>query len=289
MDPYFNNPALRGSFDRLGQQGEQATDAYLDRALSYNPMEAIRNTATGLFAEFKRKFGKDMRALRGSQTARGRLNSGYGMQDEDELFTESTGRLGEQISQLSLQGQQMEDSNTARLGAFAQNAGQEYRGGIADLEATRRQQQLTDQASRRSMTGSLLGAGLGAAGMILGGPAGAALTPALGRLFSDETLKVDIEDEKPVLPRVRKLRAKSWKWNEEGKRLTGDGERRRRGVMAQNVAEEFPDLVSRDARSGKLQIDYGSLASTLVAGLGELAAEVDELKVGRAGSALVGR
>jgi hypothetical protein len=289
MDPYFNNPALRESFTQLGQQGQQASDAYLQQALSYNPMDSIRSTATGLFEEFKRKFGKDMRSLRGNQVARGRLDTGYGMQDEDELFTESSDRLNTQLLQTTMQGEQMRATNMGQLGAFGQNAGQEYRGGIADLEATQRAQALTNKASKRQMWGQLGGAALGAAGMVLGGPAGGAIGGMVGRQFSDETLKVDVEDEAPVLPRVRRLRGRSWKWNDEGKALTGDGDRRRRGVMAQNVAEEFPDLVARDPASGKLQIDYGTLASTLVAGLGELAAEVDELKVGRAGAALAGR
>jgi len=80
-------------------------------------------------------------------------------------------------------------------------------------------------------------------------------------LTSDETLKQDIIPVEDALARIRKLEGVQFNWKD-----TGDADV---GLIAQNVAEIFPELVmQRD--DGKMVVKYPSLIGALVEAIKEL-------------------
>ena len=270
QDMYFGNRDLRSSFENTGRRGESASDAYLKQALSYNPVAALRSANTGSINQFRRQFGLDLGELRGSQVGSGRLNTGWGYGDQDRLFTESADRLNDKFLSNAFNAENLRMQNMSGLANFGAQQGSEYRGGTADLGASFRDYRDMQKQRSRDLAGNIFGGFLTGAGYAL----------------SDETLKEDIEDAPAVLPRLRKLKGKRWRWNQEGRRLTGE-DRQRSGVIAQEVETEFPELVERDRRTGKKRVDYGGLAATLVNALGELDAKVERMG-GSAAAALAG-
>lgn len=270
-DMYFGNPDLRKSFEATGQRGDQASNAYLKQALSYNPLAALRSANTGSINQFRRQFGLDLADLRGSQVGSGRLNTGWGYGDQDRLFTESSDRLNDKFLANAMQAENLRLSNMGGLASFGAQQGGEYRGGVSDLGASFRDYRDAQKDRSRSLAGNIFG------GLMTGA----------GYAMSDETLKTDIEAAPDVLPRLRRLKGKRWRWNKEGQKVTGE-RKRRSGVIAQEVEEEFPELVDRDPKSGKKRVDYGGLAATLVNALGELDRKVERIGGGHAAAALAG-
>lgn len=268
---YFNNPMLQTGFEEGARRGATAEDAYLGRAMAYNPMANIKASAEGAFNVYRRRLKEDMESLLGSQVGQGRVRTGYGMQDQDRLMLESTDRLNSEILRNAMLGEQLSFQNMMGLGEYGARTSGDIRQGVADLEATERDRRAQEKQSKRSFWGNLAGSAMG----------------ALAMAFSDEELKEDVKPAKPVLPRVRRLKGKKWRWNEEGRRLTHENGRRH-GVIAQEVKLEFPELVERDADSGRLKVDYGGLTATLVNAIGELDDKVERLG-GHAAHALARR
>jgi hypothetical protein len=84
----------------------------------------------------------------------------------------------------------------------------------------------------------------------------------LGSLFSDETLKKEIQ-ERPTskaVDNIMRLRPVSWKWTKDS---SSD-----MGVIAQDLQKVLPELVHKDPEgSGKLKVNYAGLISELVGAL----------------------
>jgi len=106
--------------------------------------------------------------------------------------------------------------------------------------------------------------------------------------ISDETLKKNVRPVTDVLDRVRRLRAVGFEWRKTGLRAAGlptegdpaiDG--RQLGLLAQEVQEEFPDLVTTTAvpdGDPLLALDYSRLSVVLLEAVKELADRVDALE-----------
>jgi hypothetical protein len=109
-------------------------------------------------------------------------------------------------------------------------------------------------------------------GMLGGGSAASSggLGEVLGAL-SDETLKEEIEESGDVLPGLRRLKVKSWKYK-DGVADSG----RHVGPMAQDVHREFGD---RAAPGGRM-LSFVSMHGLALKGIQELAAKVDRLAAG---------
>lgn len=172
-----NNPLayLSGQFNQQAKRdrtvGTEVEDEFLDRARSFDADEAARMSARAQFDEFREDLADDMAALRGRQVGAGRLDSGFGFEDEDELVEASLDRLGRTLAQNSLRSAELQQRNTAELGRF----GQATTGRALDVMASERDTELTleemrrrDEAARR---GSKFGF-LGKVGGALLGPAG---------------------------------------------------------------------------------------------------------------------
>lgn len=87
---------------------------------------------------------------------------------------------------------------------------------------------------------------------------------------SDERLKTNLEPITDVLDKLDNYRTVTFDWIDKEKR--GDG--RQIGVLAQDFANDYPELVSADPDTGYLSFDYQRLSAVLLEGLKELNAKV---------------
>ncbi|MFL9828070.1 tail fiber domain-containing protein [Rhodoplanes sp. SY1] len=89
---------------------------------------------------------------------------------------------------------------------------------------------------------------------------------------SDQRLKKDITRIEYPLDRLKYINGVSFRWRDDRE----DNERHI-GVIAQEVQEAFPELVSKDA-SGTLSVNYPGLVAPLIEAVKELKAENNTLK-----------
>ena len=96
-------------------------------------------------------------------------------------------------------------------------------------------------------------------------------------LTSDVRLKTDIKPlEGSSLEKVKQLNAKTYLWKDD---LMGKGDKREIGLIAQEVAEVVPEVVSKMSRdSDNLGVAYIQLVPLLVEAVKELSAKVESLE-----------
>ena len=96
-------------------------------------------------------------------------------------------------------------------------------------------------------------------------------------LTSDVRLKTDIKPlEGSSLEKVKQLTAKTYLWKDD---LMGKGDKREIGLIAQEVAEVVPEVVSKMSKdSDNLGVAYIQLVPLLVEAVKELSAKVESLE-----------
>ena len=96
-------------------------------------------------------------------------------------------------------------------------------------------------------------------------------------LTSDVRLKTDIKPlEGSSLEKVKQLTAKTYLWKDD---LMGKGDKREIGLIAQEVAEVVPEVVSKMSKdSDTLGVAYTQLVPVLVEAVKELSAKVESLE-----------
>jgi len=87
---------------------------------------------------------------------------------------------------------------------------------------------------------------------------------------SDMRLKTDIQPLNGVLSKLERIRGVSFVWNDLCKSLGCFTGQREIGLIAQEVKEEFPEVVANWGDKGYLGIDYGRFSSILVEAVKEL-------------------
>jgi len=97
---------------------------------------------------------------------------------------------------------------------------------------------------------------------------GASVTAA-SYLYSDERLKTDIRPVPHALDKILALKGVEFNWKQDN--------RPDLGVVAQNVAATFPELVHKDS-NGILSVEYGNLIGPMIEAVRELKSENDGLK-----------
>jgi len=80
-----------------------------------------------------------------------------------------------------------------------------------------------------------------------------------------------------VLDRIDRIRVVSWEWNEAAADVGLPLGQRAIGVIAQELALIFPELVST-ADDGYQQVDYGPLASIAIAGIQQIRRELEAVR-----------
>lgn len=79
-----------------------------------------------------------------------------------------------------------------------------------------------------------------------------------------------------ILKELLKIHGKHYEWNEKMKELTGRTGFEF-GVIAQDVQEVFPDIVTLED-DGYLAVDYAQFVPILIEAIRELKTEIDSLK-----------
>jgi hypothetical protein len=90
---------------------------------------------------------------------------------------------------------------------------------------------------------------------------------------SDARLKEDIVGIDDALHRVSQLRGVNYQWTDQSR-----GESPQIGVIAQEVEEVFPEVISTD-NQGYKSVSYGKLVAPLIEAVKELKAENEDLKL----------
>ncbi|MFA5101270.1 MAG: tail fiber domain-containing protein, partial [Candidatus Omnitrophota bacterium] len=86
---------------------------------------------------------------------------------------------------------------------------------------------------------------------------------------SDRALKTDIKPAQNSLEKILSLSGKTFKWKQGG--------RPDMGLIAQDVEQVYPELVSTDPVTGLKSVEYGNLISPLIEAVKELHGQVIEL------------
>lgn len=163
-----------GSAEMLSEErrsrtaGQSAEDDYLSYLGGFDAEESARRSAGAMSGDWMKTFGRQLEGLRGSQVSRGRLDTGYGMEDEDRYVTDFNQGVADKITGMSMDATRMNMGAAQARGEL----GERMTGRATDLAASRRDQYLTDRASKRAMYGGIGSSLLQAGGQVLGAYAG---------------------------------------------------------------------------------------------------------------------
>jgi hypothetical protein len=81
-----------------------------------------------------------------------------------------------------------------------------------------------------------------------------------------------------VLDKIDRIRVVSWEWNETAGTVGLTPGERSIGVIAQELAEIFPELVVTTEGDGYQAVNYGALAAIAIAGVQKLRRELEMLR-----------
>jgi len=157
----------QGSADQT--RGRAAEQEYYDRVSGFDASEGAARTAEVLGRDWREKTKRGRERLTGQQVAAGRLDTGYGYEDQDRYGEDTRREFNDSMARLAMeaQGQQMDvNESLGRYGARVTGRG-------IDQEMTADAQRRADTADKRGMIGGLGGALIGAAGKVLGAKYGA--------------------------------------------------------------------------------------------------------------------
>jgi hypothetical protein len=166
------------------QTGRESEGIATERLRGFDAEEGARRSARAQFDEFSQDLGRNIRDLRGSQVGRGRINAGFGFEDEDELYEGSLRDLGRTLSQNALQAQGLNLQAAGELGGMGERQtgrGLEILGSERDASFLEEEQRRRQRAQSRSgLFGALGTLARGVGGFIAGGPVGAGAALATG-------------------------------------------------------------------------------------------------------------
>lgn len=94
---------------------------------------------------------------------------------------------------------------------------------------------------------------------------------------SDERLKVDINEIDNALENVMTLSGAKYRWNDVAKKLGYGDDSMQIGVIAQEIANVYPEIIETNNR-GYLNVKYDRLAAVLIQAIKELNQKVVELQ-----------
>ncbi|MFH1723209.1 MAG: tail fiber domain-containing protein [Elusimicrobiota bacterium] len=95
---------------------------------------------------------------------------------------------------------------------------------------------------------------------------------------SDRRFKTNVQPLENVLDKVKRMQGVSFEWNETYEKLGRSTGRREIGVIAQDVEDIFPQLVSKWGEGEYRAVDYGRLAVVLIEAIKEQQKQIEELK-----------
>lgn len=169
----YARPLLREGVGEERRDSRRATDSYLDWATEYDPQEAIERRSMAQWNNLKESLGREITSLRGRQVGAGRIDSGFGYEDQDRLYEGAFDNLTNAMAMNALQGEQIGVNVRNNLGSWAADSRNRY----LELLSGEDDRFIRDQDIKSKRKGGLWGAlgGIagGVVGGITGGPAGA--------------------------------------------------------------------------------------------------------------------
>jgi hypothetical protein len=81
-----------------------------------------------------------------------------------------------------------------------------------------------------------------------------------------------------VLDQIDRIRVVSWEWNDVAGDVGLKPGDRSIGVIAQELAEIYPELVLTNEQDGYQQVNYGGLAALAIAGVQQLRRELEQVR-----------
>jgi hypothetical protein len=81
-----------------------------------------------------------------------------------------------------------------------------------------------------------------------------------------------------VLDQIDRIRIVSWEWNDVAADVGLKPGERSIGVIAQELAEIYPELVMTHEQDGYQQVNYGGLAAIAIAGVQQLRRELEDVR-----------
>jgi len=134
-------------------RGERMGAAFEERALGYDPTESVTRSVEGAY-------NYQMPKLRASQVGQGRLRTGFGFADQDEMMRNI-------IMSRAMEGEQLKMRNLENIGGFGERAAGRALDADFGRYSTERMAREQRAASKRGMWGNIIGQGLSAAGQII--------------------------------------------------------------------------------------------------------------------------
>jgi hypothetical protein len=169
--------------------GQMEDEAY-KRVQGFDARSYVNDVAGSAFSSFRENLGREIANIRGSQVGAGRLRTGYGTEDENNLTDRHVENLNRQVAGASMQAASI-DSNMrgAELGHAEgqQNRYLELIHGQRDYETAQRNTKNERRGNMASGIGALLGAGIGMmvpGGGIAGAKLGSQIGGYAGRIFN---------------------------------------------------------------------------------------------------------
>lgn len=92
-------------------------------------------------------------------------------------------------------------------------------------------------------------------------------------LWSDRSMKKDIEELEGSLGKILNLKGVSFKWKDEENGIGEDI-----GLIAQDVEKIYPEIVSTDEKTGLKAVQYSNLVAPLIEAIKEQQQQINELK-----------
>lgn len=174
----YISPQMQRQSRRDRDVGGQVEDEYLGQLRGFDAQEGARTAARASFDEFEEDLGRNIGDLRGSQVSRGRVGSqsGFGMQDEDELYRDSLSGLMRTLGQNAIQSQGQQLQAMGQLGGYGERTterGLDIMASERDYGLQREEMDRRDKADKRKgmfgLAGRVGGSLLGPAGSVVGG------------------------------------------------------------------------------------------------------------------------
>lgn len=182
-NPYaYGRSKMRPQADRDLNVGREVEDEYVQRARDFDATGAARTAGSAIFDEVQEGLDRNVRTLRGAQVGRGRINSGFDFEDEDELVGDTYKNLARTLAQNAITTTGMNLRNMEGLGGY----GERTTGRGLDIVASERDADIDEEEMRRRDEERRRSGLFGAIGRIGGtvlGPAGSIVGERIGRLF----------------------------------------------------------------------------------------------------------
>lgn len=150
------------ALDPTQSSANQATSDYLGRAESFDPTAALKTYGDAAYSGFSRNLNVAQKKLRGQEVGMGRLDTGFGTEDEDRLTADLAGRYQQDLAGKSLEAEGLGLKNTEDIGQFGQNQQNQY----LDLLTGGLDRETADANAKKAMWSNILGSVLGAGSKI---------------------------------------------------------------------------------------------------------------------------